>query len=79
MKKLYSYLAVGFAFFAAGLITMYKLMGDQISITIKKVKQKRTSGTNSITVPIDVSSKEKRVKLTKEERKAKRKLKRANK
>ena len=36
MKKLWSYLAVGFAFFSVGLITMYKVMGERISITVKK-------------------------------------------
>lgn len=36
MKKLWSYLAVGFAFFSAGLIAMYKIMGERVSITVKK-------------------------------------------
>lgn len=36
MKKFWSYLAVGFAFFSVGLITMYKVMGERISITVKK-------------------------------------------
>lgn len=56
MKKIWSYLAVGFAFFSAGLIAMYKLMGEQIKIEVHKVKNKRTSGNTSTTIPINLES-----------------------
>ena len=69
MKKIWSYLAVGFAFFSAGLIVMRELMGEQIKVSVRKVKNKDTSGTNSVTVPINIKEFKKRVKRTKEERK----------
>jgi len=87
MKKLWSYIAVGFAFMSIGIVIGAKwIAGDDYSIEIKKIKQKRNAGDTSVPINIDRlseevkrASKEKRVKLTKEERKAKRKLKRANK
>ncbi len=60
MKKIWSYLAVGFAFFSAGLVTMYKLMGDQIEINIKKIKTKR--GSSEVNVPITVEKPPRRAK-----------------
>ena len=68
MKKIWSYLAVGFAFFAAGIVFMYKLMGDQIEINIKKIKTKR--GSSDIDIPISLDTPANRRKRTKEQRKA---------
>ena len=47
-------MAVGFAFFSAGLIAMYKLMGDQVEINIKRIKTKK--GSSDISIPISVGS-----------------------
>ncbi|MCK4500329.1 hypothetical protein KAU11_07520 [Candidatus Babeliales bacterium] len=72
MKKIWSYLAVGFAFFSAGLLAMYKIMGEQVKVTVRKVKQKRTSGNSSVVVPIEVETPEKRLKKgRKKQRKSK--------
>ena len=69
MKKIWSYLAVGFAFFSAGLITMYKVMGDRISITVKK--QRIRGDGNKMVLDIDpvVETSKKRPRRTREERK----------
>ena len=63
MKKIWSYLAVGFAFFSAGLIAMYKLMGDQVEINIKRIKTKK--GSSDISIPISVGSRKNRRKSNK--------------
>lgn len=78
MKKIWSYLAVGFAFFSAGLITIYKVMGEQTKVTMRKVKFKRTLGDNSVTVPIRIDKAEKRTKRTREEKKADREKRRVD-
>jgi len=56
MKKVWGFIASLFIGFSAGLITMYKLMGDQIEINIKKIKSKRTNDQGSINIPINVQS-----------------------
>ena len=57
-----------FAGAVAGLIAMYKLMGDQIEINIKKVKNKRV-GSSRVDIPINVEgragSREKRAERRK--------------
>ena len=65
MKKILGYLAVGFAFFSGGLITMYKLMGDKIEVNIKKVKNKRV-GSSEVNIPIIVESRKDRRRRAKE-------------
>jgi hypothetical protein len=54
MKKIWSYIAMIFAGFAAGLIAMYKIMGEQIQVNVRKIKNKGTSGDNSVIIPIDI-------------------------
>ena len=54
MEKLWIYLVVLLAGMAGGIVIGVKLMGDQISITVRKIKNKRTSGDNSVVIPIDV-------------------------
>ena len=56
MKKIWSYVAMFAIGLAVGIVAGVKLMGDQIEINIKKVKNKRTSGDNSVTIPIDIES-----------------------
>ena len=79
MNKLYSYLAVGLAFFSAGLIAMYKIMGEQVKITVKRLKlkdsPKGTIQVNTGTLPESGTS----VRLTWRQRRAKRKVKRTDK
>ena len=64
MKKIWSYIAMVFVGFSAGLITMYKLMGDQVEINIKRIKTKK--GSSDIDIPISVESPRKRRKRDKE-------------
>lgn len=73
MQKIYGYLAVGFAFFSAGILTMWKLMGEQVKVTVKRVKVKKNLGDTSVVVPIEIDSD---TKPNRQERKAARKLKR---
>ena len=54
MTNIWIYLVVLLVGFAGGVITGVKLMGDQISITVRKIKNKRTSGDNSVVIPIEV-------------------------
>jgi len=54
MKKIWSYIAMIFAGFAAGLIAMYKIMGQTIQVNVRKIKNKGTSGDNSVIIPIDI-------------------------
>jgi len=54
MEKLWIYLVVLLAGMAGGIVIGVKLMGDQISITVRKIKNKRTSGDNSVVIPIEV-------------------------
>jgi len=56
MKKIWAYIAMFALGLAAGIVAGVKLMGEQIEINIKKVKNKRTSGSNSVTIPINVES-----------------------
>ena len=69
MEKAWIYLVVFLAGFAGGVITGVKLMGDQISITVRKIKNKRTSGTNSVTIPIDIESRAGSRRMKREARK----------
>lgn len=80
MKKIWSYVSLFLTGIIAGLIVMYKLTGEQIKVTVKKVKNKKNSGTITTTIPISVTNAERwRKKALKEERKSKRKNKRKNK
>jgi hypothetical protein len=72
MKKIWSYIAMFALGLAAGIVAGVKLMGDQIEINIKKVKNKRTSGDNSVTVPIDLRNAEDDAKAKRAERKQRR-------
>ena len=55
-----------FAGAIAGLIAMYKLMGDQVEVNIKKVKNKRV-GSSEVNIPIDIESRRERRKSTKKQ------------
>ena len=68
MKKIGGWLAAFFAGVSAGLIVMYKLAGEKVSVNIKKIKNKRI-GTSTTTIPIVISTE----KLTREQRKEQRK------
>ena len=69
MRKIWSYLAVGFAFFSAGIVAGVKLMGDQVEINIRKVKNKRVSGEVNTTIPINLDSAKTARQTKREERK----------
>ena len=52
MKKIWSYIAMIFAGFATGLIAMYKIMGEQVKVNIRRIKTK--NGSSSVSIPIDI-------------------------
>ena len=60
MKKIWGFIATLFIGFSAGLIAMYKLMGDQVEINIKRIKTKK--GISDIDIPINIESAKKRTK-----------------
>ena len=62
MKKLWSYLAVGLAFFSAGLIVMKKTIGEQISVTVKKQRIWGRGNTMVLDVTPDIETPENRKK-----------------
>lgn len=64
MKKAWSYISAVLTGIIIGMVAMYKLTGEQIEVNIKKVKNKRTSGSNTLTIPITIDEqtrKEKRL------------------
>ena len=67
MKKIWSYVAMFFIGLAAGLVAMYKLMGDQIEINIKKIKTKK--GSSDIDINLDVDNAKKARQTRREKRK----------
>jgi len=68
MKKIWSYIAMFAIGLAAGIVAGVKLMGDQVEIKIRKIKTKK--GSSDIDLNIDAKRPPKRLKRTKEERKA---------
>jgi len=58
-----------FAGLSAGLLVMYKVIGDTVKVEVKKIKNKRV-GSSETTIPIDINTR----RLTKERRKVKRAL-----
>ena len=75
MKKIWSYIAMFFIGLSAGLIAMYKIMGDQIEINIRRIKTKK--GQSNVTIPIDIDNASGRTKRTRAQRKAERDERRA--
>jgi hypothetical protein len=60
MRKIWAYIAMVFVGFSAGLVTMYKLMGDKVEVNIRRIKTKR--GSSDIDIPINVEKSRKRAK-----------------
>ena len=60
MKKIWGFIATLFIGFSAGLIAMYKLMGDKVEVNIRRIKTKR--GSSDISIPINVDRAPKRPK-----------------
>ncbi len=55
MKKIWTYISIFLTGIIAGLITMYKLMGDQVTVNVKRIKNKKV-GESDISIPINVES-----------------------
>jgi hypothetical protein len=68
MKKLWSHVSAILLGLAIGIVVGVKLMGEQIHIEIKKVKNKRVVGDIDTTIPIDVSKARDRKKKRKRKR-----------
>ncbi len=82
MKKLWSYLAVGFAFLSAGLIVMYKVIGEKISITVKKQRIWGRGNTMALDIRPEVESprmSRKRAKSDKKQARRDKRIRRENK
>ena len=52
MRKIWSYISAVLAGFILGMIAMQKLLGDQIEIQVRKIKNKKTSGKYIVTLLI---------------------------
>ena len=70
MKKLWSYLAVLFLGISAGLFAAVKwLQVDKVAVYVRKVKNKRTSGQTTTTIPINIETPKMARKTKREDRK----------
>lgn len=56
MKKIWTYIAIFFVGVSAGIIAGVKIMGDQVTVKVRKIKNKRISGTSDISIPISVNN-----------------------
>lgn len=68
MQKVWSYIASVAIGISIGLVLMFKLMGEQVKVTIRKVKSKRNSGDTTVPIDVKVEAKRKRDKKPKKER-----------
>ena len=68
MKKAWVYISTFLLGVIAGIVTMYKLMGDRIEVNVRRIKSKGVSGTSSVTIPINIDKPEKRSKMRKAKR-----------
>jgi hypothetical protein len=68
MKKIWIYISTFLLGLAAGIVVGVKIMGEQVSVTVRKVKNKRTSGDNSVTIPIQVEKAKKRPKKSRKQK-----------
>ncbi len=55
MKRIWGFIATLFIGFSAGLIAMYKLMGDKVEVNIKRIKTKRGSSEVNLNLDVDTS------------------------
>jgi len=53
MRKIWSYIAIFFVGLAAGIVAGVKLMGDQVTIEIRKIKTKRGEANVDVNLGID--------------------------
>ena len=71
MKKIWSYLAVGFAFFSGGIIVAVKwLAQNKVIVNVKKQRIRGNSNEMIVDVAPVIKGSQKRLKRTKEQRKA---------
>lgn len=79
MKRIWTHIILFLLGIIAGMIGMYYMAGEKFKIIIQKqrVKNKRTSGVTTTTIPIDLDVAEKaRIRASKEESKEEKKAKR---
>lgn len=55
MKKVWTYISIFLTGVIGGLIAMYKLMGDQVTVNVGRIKNKNV-GESDISIPINVES-----------------------
>ena len=68
MKKYWVHIATFLAGVIAGLIAMYKIMGEQIEVNVKRIKNKRV-GSSSTSIPIEIRKSDKRAKTKRGDKK----------
>jgi hypothetical protein len=68
MKKIWTYISVFLTGIIGGLVAMYYMMGDQVTVKVRKIKNKKTSGDNQVIVPIEVENTKKRRKRRREKK-----------
>ncbi|HDY89452.1 MAG TPA: hypothetical protein ENH82_15220 [bacterium] len=70
MNKLWSHIAVLFAGISAGIFVAVKwLQVDRVAVYVRKVKQKRTSGQTTTTIPINIDTPKMARKTKREDKK----------
>jgi len=79
MNKLWSYIAVGFAFFSGGIIVAIKwLVPEKVIVNVKKQRIRGNENRMNVDVPIDMDSAKMARQKKREDKKQARKDKRLN-
>jgi hypothetical protein len=61
MNKAWGYISAALGGIIVGLIAMYKIIGDTVTVTVKKVKNKKV-GSSTTSIPINVETRKTRRK-----------------
>lgn len=73
MKKIWSYISVLLLGIIGGIFIGVKYLAEKVTVNVRKVKSKNVSGTNDVTIPIDIDNPKKRLKRTHKRRLRKKK------
>lgn len=65
MKKLWPYISAFLLGIIGGVIAGVKLMGEKVTVEVRKVKNKKVSGGGNTSIPIEVEMPKKRRKQRK--------------
>ena len=73
MKNFWIYISTLLLGIIGGIFIGVKYLAEKVTVTVRKVKFKKTSGTNDVTIPISMYKPEKRLKRTRKRRLRKKK------